>query len=225
MSILDSFDPSIGFFDRVEPFRSSQRHAANAFDEAQPQHGGYRPQLTDRKDDDFLVGIDEQIDILDVDAPLGMRNERRDQLIDTRISCQWPVGELRKLAIVVAREALVDLAHMFLHDVVVVEQPFPRRADIGAPQRRLPETGVNAVEDLPGGVQPREEPRAALAERGSASRGALGSGECARTFREMLGTEQFSADRAGDQIVGGQRVARKPARPAGEKGRQWSYEL
>jgi hypothetical protein len=52
-------------------------------------------------------------------------------------------------------------------------------------------------------MQPREKPRAALAERGPASRGALGAGECASPFREVLGTEQFSADRAGDQIVGG----------------------
>jgi hypothetical protein len=113
---------------------------------------------------------------------------------------------------------------VLLNDVEIVEQPFAGRADVRTAQRCLGETGVNAIEGLPRVAQAREQARAPLAQGRLPARRSLCARERSCAFREMLGAEQLSTDRAGDQAIRGQRAGRKPARPTGERDRQCSYK-
>ncbi|HET6578771.1 MAG TPA: hypothetical protein VFG66_10625 [Gemmatimonadales bacterium] len=89
---------------------------------------------------------------------------------------------------------------MLLHDVVVVEQPFAGRADVGAPVGRVGETQVRALEDAAGVVEPGEE-RGPPAGRTPGQ--PLPGGQVLGSLGQVLVAQQLAADRAGEQNLAG----------------------
>ena len=87
----------------------------------------------------------------------------------------------------------------------VVEEPFPGGADVQIPVDGVGEAGVRVVEDATCLVEPGEQGRvAAFLSRASQ---ALGGGDRAGAIAEMLGAEQVTADRAGEQLLASITVA------------------
>jgi hypothetical protein len=87
-----------------------------------------------------------------------------------------------------------------LHDVIVVEQPLPSRADVKAPVGGG-EPRVRVLEDAPGAVEAVEERRPAADAFSPVQ--ALPRGQGMGTLAQMLGAEQFATDGAGEQILAG----------------------
>jgi hypothetical protein len=103
---------------------------------------------------------------------------------------------------------------VFLDDVKVVQQPFARGTDIHIAIRGFRQSGVRVIEDATGLDEPGQEPGPALRppplHHLLRRRNRLGS------LGEVLGAQQFTANRPGEQLVGNAGAARAEA---GEKGR------
>jgi hypothetical protein len=87
---------------------------------------------------------------------------------------------------------------VLLHDVVVVEQPIPRRPNVGVLRGRLGESLVRIVEDLTRAGESGEQRGSALAAPVDQLLGTrLGAG----ALGQMLGAEELSADRTGERFL------------------------
>ena len=145
----------------------------------------------------------EPLDVRRIDSALSVRDQRDGDLIHARILRQRPRHEERQLAEVRLRQALRNLARMLAHDMKVVEQPVAGRSDVGPARCRRRELRVGALKDAPRLPETNEEPRrtrthaalAPLADRMLLRR------ELARALSEMLGPEQFAANRPRVDIL------------------------
>ena len=109
---------------------------------------------------------------------------------------------------------------MLLDDVVVVEEPVAGRSDVRLRRRGRGQPLVRGVEDALGAFQAREQ-RGAVAP--PATNQCLRSRMGPRAFREMLGAEQLTANRASERFVsvvddGG----KEPGRERAWKGDRWN---
>ena len=135
--------------------------------------------------------------LLEIDAPLGVRDEGDGNLVDARISLQRPAGQLGQLPVVAAREALANLQDVLLHQVEVVEQPLSRwpHVDVGVgAQARRASSRMAACSGPAGraaasGAAPLPAPQ-------PAARGP-GSGPARRGAR----TQQLTVQRSGDKVL------------------------
>ena len=71
----NAIGPQLRELDFVQPLHGAQRHPPDALDQADSQHRGHRPQLTDGERRDALKRLDVEIDVFKVDARFGMRDE------------------------------------------------------------------------------------------------------------------------------------------------------
>ena len=60
--------PALRVLQLIEPLHGAQGHAANTLDQSKAQHRRHRPQLADGERRDTLEGLDEQVDVLEIDA-------------------------------------------------------------------------------------------------------------------------------------------------------------
>ena len=149
--------------------------------------------------DDPLERLDEEIDVLEVDPALGVRDQRDRELVHPRIPRERTLRQLGQLA----------------GNSPSADSPAPRGC---APGRR---DSCRAA-TLPRGRRPFRRPRHPRAECGHrraaaayrragsgerccappapAARETLASGDGAGTIAEMLGAEQLTADRSGEQL-------------------------
>ena len=111
---------------------------------------------------------------------------------DARVAGVLPVGQLRQLEVVLARQILADGAHLILDDVVVVAQPVFRRDRLRGPRRGGQEV-VGLVEELRVLVEQRNE-RAAARRIG---RELVNRGQRRRVRFELLLAEQERRVEAG----------------------------
>jgi hypothetical protein len=198
--------PFVRLADVVEPLHRAQRHAAHALERPESQHRRHRPQLADGQRRRLLEGGDEQLDIVQVDAAFGVRDERDRQLVDARVSGERSIGEHRQLAVVAAREALVDLPDVLAHHVEVVQQPFARGTDVAIGRDDFGELLARLIQHHPGLVQARQEGRA----RTTAACGqhVLALREPGRALTEPVGAERLPPEWSGEQLLGAFRRAR-----------------
>jgi hypothetical protein len=117
--------------------------------------------------------------------------------------------ELRQLAVIAAGQTLPDLADVFLDDVVVVQQPLTRGADVFAAVGGGGEPRVGILQNPAGAVETRQErsPPPPGARAGQALLRGQGLGPLA----EVLGAEQLAADWTGEQIFAGVRTTSQEA--------------
>ena len=144
---------------------------------------------------------DEEIDVLEVDAPFGVRDQRDRQLVHPRISRESPARQLGQLPVVAAGQALAHLADVLLHDMEVVEQPFARGADVEITVGRGREACVGVVENPAGAVEPGEQ--GGVAPAAGATHEPLSGRDGAGAVAEVFGAQQLAADRTGKQLLAG----------------------
>ncbi len=93
---------------------------------------------------------------------------------------------------------------MLLDDVVVVEQPLARGADVDAAVGGGGEAGLGIVQDAAGSIQSGEE-------RGTPAGGPRGESlalrQVLRALGQVLGAEQLAADGPGEEALGRVRAA------------------
>ena len=77
----------------------------------------------------LLVGADHPPQALRLEPAVRVRDVRPGEAEDPRIAREVAVGQLRKLAVVVGRQVVADLAELLVDDVEVVDEPFGRRRD------------------------------------------------------------------------------------------------
>ncbi len=182
----------------IQPAHRAQGHPPHVLDESQPEHRRDGPELADGESGDLLKGSHEAGHVVERDPALAVRDQRDSQLVDPRIPGERPAAQHGQLSVVAPRQALAHLVHVLLDDVIVVQQPFARGADVGAAIGSGREPGVGRFQDLAGSVQPVEQ-------RGAAA-GALAAvqplfrGERMGSLRQVLGAKQLTADGPGDEI-------------------------
>jgi hypothetical protein len=101
--------------------------------------------------------------------------------------------QLGQLPVIAAGETLPDLADVLLDDVVVVQQPLSRGPDVLAAVGRGGEARLGILQNPAGVIETRQERRPPPA--GTRVGQALLRGQGLRPLTEMLGAEQFAADR------------------------------
>jgi hypothetical protein len=106
---------------------------------------------------------------------------------------------------------------VLLHDVIVVEQPFAGRADVGAPVGRVGETQVRALEDAASVVEPGEQRGPPPARPPGQP---LPGGQVLGPLGEMLVAQQLAADRAGEQNLAGIGAATEAAEDGAAQGQR-----
>jgi hypothetical protein len=87
---------------------------------------------------------------------------------------------------------------MLLDDVIVVEQPFAGRSDIGSLVGRGRQARVRAFEETAGSVEPGQKRGAAAGLRGGQS---LAPGDFAGALGQVLRPQELAVDRAGEEVL------------------------
>ena len=105
------------------------RQAPEILHEHHPQGDRDRPELADRQRLHALVGAHEPTERLRVKPAVRMGDERPGQPIDARIALEVTLSQLRQLSVKAGWQVVTDLAQLFVHNVVVVDQPLCRRCD------------------------------------------------------------------------------------------------
>src|SRR6266540_6851344 len=103
---------------------------------------GDRPELPDGQRLDTLVGPDESLQRLEVEATVGMAYVVPGQTIDARVYREMARGDLWQQAVVGAREVVPDPLELFVHDVEVVEDPLRGGRDLVLRQDALRDVPV-----------------------------------------------------------------------------------
>jgi hypothetical protein len=93
---------------------------------------------------------------------------------------------------------------VLLHDVVVVQQPLAGGADVDGPVGRRGEPVVSVLENGTGAVQAGEERGASS---GWPDDETLPGGQVLRALGQVLGAQQFPADRARQEVLPGGRAS------------------
>jgi hypothetical protein len=78
----------VGPLHLLEALYRPQCHSADAFNQPEAQHGRNGPEFADAQRGNFLERPDYEVDVVDVDAPLGMRNQRDGEIVNPRIPRQ-----------------------------------------------------------------------------------------------------------------------------------------
>ena len=145
----------------IQPADRAERHPPHVLDESQPEHRRDGPELADGESGDLLKGAHETGHVVERDPAFTVRDQRDAQLVDPRIPGQRTATQHGQLPVVAPWQALPHLIHVLLDDVVVVQQPLARGADVRAAIGRGREPGVGRFQDLAGAVQPVEQRGAA----------------------------------------------------------------
>ena len=196
----DARGPLVRRLQLVEPLHRAQRHAPHALDQPQPQHRGNRPQLADGQRRDLLEGAHEQVDVVEIDPRLGVRDQRDRDLVDARIAgerCRSPAPAAPGSSPAGRLSRTSRMCSCTTWKLSSSHSPAGPTSTLAVRGRREPLVGL--VEDPAGLVQPDQE--AGAPPRGLGGH-ALGARERARALGEMLGAEQLAADGAGEELFG-----------------------
>jgi len=148
--------PVIGGFHLLEALHGTQCHATDVLHEAEPEHRRHRPQLTRRQRRTALKLADEELHVFHLHVPFRVPDQADGQLVNPRVPGQCAARQLGQLLVVPAREAGPDLAQMLLDHVEIVEEPFARRTNVGAPIDGLAQIDARRLENALGLIEPFE---------------------------------------------------------------------
>ena len=108
-----------------DPFGES----AQVLDVQDAQADGDRPELADGQRLHLLVGVDHPPQAVGIEPAVGVGDVRPRQPEHPRVAVEMAAGQLRELAVVVAREVVADLAELLVDDREVVDEPLGGRRD------------------------------------------------------------------------------------------------
>jgi len=191
--------PLVGALQLLQPPHRPERHAPHALDQAQPEHGGNGPQLSDRERPHLLEGAQEEVHALELDPRLGVRDQRDRDLVHPRVARERATGQLGQLAVVAAGQAAAHFPDVLFDDVEVVQEPLAGRPDVqlavGGNREARPDVG----QDRTGLAESIEEPGAPAwpATKGHPLRGREGASPLSQVF----GAKEVAAERTGEKLV------------------------
>ena len=181
------------------------REAPEVLDEGELQHARPGPQLAEGERGDRLEGVEVAHDLGAVEAAVAVADQLHGQRVHAGGAGAIARGERRQLAVVAAREVLADVPDLGGDEVVVVEEPLPRRRHELAAARVAGERAVRRAQQAHVVVEARKDaPRPAPR----------------RVHREAAG------ERAGalvEALHAQQLVAERPLRRPG-RGAEWTLE-
>ncbi len=152
---------------------------------------GYGPDLPDGERLDALVGADESLKRLQPEPAVGMGHVGPGQPIDSRVSHEVALGDLRQQAVVATREVVADRPELFVHDEEVVEEPLLGRRDLALLPDRLHDVPVGGQKHASVLADPGEE----ILSSGRLLGTALGGGQAFAVLLQALDAEELGADR------------------------------
>ena len=180
------------------------------FDQDDAQGDRRGPQFADRERLLLLIGVDEGAPGIDIEAAVGVRDERPDQPEHPRQPGEGTVGELGQLAIISRREVQPHFANLALDEMEIVDQPFRGGGDRGLVVHRRADRAIGVDQARFIGCQAVEQRTAQLAVRLDG----LGAGQASRMLLHPLGARELFAN--GRRIVP-RRRRRALERPAEER--------
>ena len=160
------------------------------------------PQFADRERLLLLIGVDEGAPGIDIEAAVGVRDERPDQPEHPRQAGKGTVGELGQLAIISRRKVQPDFANLALDEMEIVDQPFRGGGDRGLVVHRRADRAIGVDQARFIGRQAVEQRMAQLAVRLDG----LGARQASRMLLHPLGAQELFAN--GRRIVPRRRRAR-----------------
>jgi hypothetical protein len=166
------------------------RYAPEILHEHHPQGDRNRPEFADRQWLYALIRADETMKHFRIEPAVGVRNKRPSQAIDAGIALQVTLGQLRQFSIVAGWQVIVDLAQLFIDDVIIVDQPLCRRRNRALLMDR-PGDGTVGCEQDPSIFEYPGQQRTAFPWR---RRDTLGGGKTLAVLLKTLGAEELGPD-------------------------------
>ena len=167
------------------------RQPAQVLHESHAEMDGDRPELPDGQRLDTLVGPDESLQRLQLEAAVGMGDVGPGQPIDARVSREVARGDLRQQAVVAPREVVPDPPELFVHDVEVVEDPLRGGRDLVLRQDGRGDVPVPGQKHVCIVANPGEE----IPSFGELPGGAMGRGQALGVLLQALDAEELGTDR------------------------------
>ena len=138
----------------------------------------------------MLVCTHESAQRLDVEAAVGVRDERPGDSQHARVPREVALGQLRQLPVEAGRQVIADLADLLVDDVEIVDQPFGSRRDDPLLANRLREGAIRLQQGARVVPDPRRERTPVPRILGDA----LGRGQALGVLLEPLDAEQLGPD-------------------------------
>ena len=167
------------------------RQAPEILHEHHSQSNRNSPELANRQWLHALVGAHEPTKHLRVKPAVGMGDKRPGQPKDARITLEVTLCELRQFSVIAGRQVIMDLAQLFVDDVVIVDQPLGRRCD-GALLTDCLGSCTIRFEQHSAVVEHARQQRTTLAR---SRRDALSHSEAFAVLLETLAAEEFGPNR------------------------------
>ena len=123
--------------------------AAKVLDEQDAKADRDRPELADRQRLDLLVGAHHAPQALGIEAAVGVGDVCPGQTEHPRVAGEVAIGQLGKLAVVVRRQVVADLAELLVDDGEVVDEPLGGRRDRAFVLDRLARTRYDSTRTRP----------------------------------------------------------------------------
>ena len=183
----------MGDFARQFAARNVVGHAAQVFQQHDPQRRRQGPQFAQAQFAAALVGIQEGGEHFRVQHAVGVRHVSPGNAVHTRQSTQRQHGQLGQPGVKTARHAFADLLQLRFDQREVVQQPFGRRCGVVAAVRGQRDVVI-------GKTQRRQVFFDAWKEGGVAQRLGIGFDnlrprQAAAVLFKTLNTKQFRPDR------------------------------
>ncbi len=144
---------------------NTDRHAAEVFDEAQPQHAANRPQFIKFQRRHGLVGAEELVEAFRVESGVEMHDQFPRQMVHSRQALAGSVAKVGQLAAVSLAEIPPGRSRQLLHPAEVLNEP---QAGGSTGGRNRPALGrhplqpiVHLLQNVSVVVEPGEQPIAA----------------------------------------------------------------
>jgi len=167
------------------------RQPSQILDERYAKMDGDGPELPDGQGLSALVGPDEPLQRLQLEAAVGMGHVGPRQSIHARVSGEVARRYLRQKAVVAPREMVADPPELLVHHMEVVEDPLRGGSDLMFRQDRLGDVPVPGQKHVRVVANPAEEGPILRRFPGTA----VGRGQALGVLLEALDAEKFGADR------------------------------
>ncbi len=120
---------AIGFLSFCATCYDALGGTAQILNEYDPEGDGNRPELSDGKRLDRLIGTHKPTQRLEFKSAVGMSDECPCYPEDTRVALERSFRKLWELPIVASWEIVMDFTDLLIDDMEVINQPLRRRHD------------------------------------------------------------------------------------------------
>ena len=114
----------------------------------------------------YFVGFYKRFQRGGFESVVGVRDDLKGKLINSRKACKRAGFEFRKLALIFTRQILPNLAHLLFDDMKIINQPFGGRRKRINP-RRIGQSAININQFVFIVFEPRQQIETAFSPRGN----------------------------------------------------------